>query len=110
MSTFPRTPVLAAVIVTLSIVPANVRAEPSTRTIVVDNLEFVPAPRDLKVGDIIEWRNHDIFRHSATANDGSFDVDLPPGGAGNTVLKRSGEIGYYCRYHPGMKGTLIVAP
>ena len=113
MSTFARTSILAAAVlagvVTLGI-PASLRAGPSTHTIVVDNLEFGPAPNDLRVGDVVEWRNRDLFRHSATASDGSFDVDLPAGGTGKTILKKSGEIAYYCRYHPGMKGVLAVAP
>jgi plastocyanin len=86
------------------------RADPSARVIDVDKLAFGPAPEGLKVGDTVKWRNRDIFRHSATAKDGSFDVDLPAGRAGKATLKRSGKIDYFCRFHPGMTGTLIVAP
>ena len=28
--------------------------------------------------DTVEWVNQDIFVHSATADDGSFDVELAP--------------------------------
>jgi plastocyanin len=87
-----------------------VRGEPSTRAILVDDLAFGASPSGLRVGDVLEWRNHDIFRHSATASDGSFDVDLPAGGVGRFTFKRPGEFSYFCRFHPGMTGTLVVAP
>lgn len=82
---------------------------PKTAIIVVDQLAFGPAPADLHVGDTLRWVNHDIFQHSATAKDGQFDVELPAGGAGQVVLKRSGTIAYVCRYHPGMAGQITVA-
>src|SRR5271166_4425404 len=86
------------------------RADGSVRSIVVNNLTFGQAPEGLRVGDIVEWNNADIFRHSATATDGSFDIDLPPGAKGRTALKRAGVVNYFCRFHPGMKGELTIAP
>jgi plastocyanin len=77
--------------------------------ITIANMAFGPAPANLKVGDTIEWVNADIFEHSATAKDGSFNVTLPPKGRGRTVLKRAGPVAFYCRYHPGMTGALVVS-
>ena len=54
------------------------------------------------------WENHDIFQHSATAKDGAFDVELPPGGKASVTLTRAGLVEYYCRYHPGMTGRIQV--
>jgi plastocyanin len=54
-------------------------AEPRVYEIEIDELAFAPAPEGLHVNDIIVWRNMDIFRHTASATDGSFDVDLPTG-------------------------------
>ena len=85
-------------------------AEPKVHRIVVDKLAFGPAPADLHVNDVVEWSNADVLRHTATATDGSFDIDLPPGHKGRTVLKRAGVVTYICRFHPGMKGRLEVAP
>lgn len=84
--------------------------EPKLFVIEVNKLAFGPAPTGLRVNDIVEWRNADIFRHTATANDESFDVDLPPAGGGQVVLKRAGQVEYFCRFHPGMRGRLEVAP
>lgn len=76
----------------------------------IDKLAFGPAPGGLHVNDIVEWTNSDILRHTATATGGSFDVDLPAGAKGRTILKRAGGVTYVCRFHPGMKGQLEVAP
>jgi plastocyanin len=76
--------------------------------IVMDNLRFGPVPTDLRVGDTIIWRNQDMFRHSATARNGSFDVDLPARKTGSTKLTKPGTVIFYCRYHPGMTGRLNV--
>ena len=75
----------------------------------MNKMKFGPAPDGAKVGDAIEWMNDDIFRHTATAKNGAFDVDLKPGGKARVVLKTPGEIVFYCRYHPGMMGKLVVA-
>jgi plastocyanin len=85
-------------------------AGPRVHKIGIDNLAFGPAPSGLHVNDIVEWTNSDILQHTATATDGSFDVDLPPGATGRTILKRAGGVDYVCRFHPGMKGRLEVAP
>jgi plastocyanin len=83
-------------------------AAPRTYTVVMDKLKFGPVPSGLHKGDIIIWDNRDMLRHTATAADHSFDVDLPAGAKGKTVLKSSGRISFVCRYHPGMRGVLVV--
>jgi plastocyanin len=72
-------------------------------------MKFGPVPAGLKAGDVILWVNRDMFRHSATAKDGSFNLDLPAGAQGKMVLRRAGAIAFFCRYHPGMTGALQVA-
>ena len=83
---------------------------PRVHEIEIDKLAFGPAPEVLHVNDSVEWVNADIFQHTATAADGSFDVDLPAGAKGRTILKRAGVVDYFCRFHPGMQGRLEVAP
>jgi plastocyanin len=56
-----------------------------------------------------QWVTDDIFQHSATARDGSFGVTLPPKARVCTLLRRTGEVRFYCRYHPGVTGVLTVA-
>jgi plastocyanin len=101
-------PLWAVGLGTLLLVATPATAAPHTYTVVIDKLKFGPLPAQLHKGDTIVWVNKDMFRHTATATDHSFDVDLMPGKAGKTVLKKSGSIPFICRYHPNMRGVLQV--
>lgn len=83
-------------------------AAPHSYTVIIDKMKFGPVPAGLHKGDSIVWLNKDFLRHTATAADHSFDVDLRPGAKAATVLKISGTIAFVCRYHPGMHGVLQV--
>ncbi len=80
----------------------------TVHTIVMDKMVFGAVPTDVRAGDVIEWVNHDIFEHTATARDGNFDVDLKPGAIARTTVKKAGSFAFYCKFHPGMVGTLLV--
>jgi len=79
-------------------------------TVVLDKMKFGPVPANLHVGDVIVWQNNDLFRHTATARDKSFDVDLPAHGQGTLTLTVAGTIPFFCKFHPGMTGQLVVSP
>ena len=88
--------------------PVSVHA--ATIQISMDNLVISPSKASAKVGDTIEWINKEVFAHTATARNGDFDVTMPPKKTTSSILKKAGTIDYYCRFHPNMKATLIVAP
>ena len=88
-------------------VPAAVAAD---YVVVIDKMTFGPLPAELHPGDTITWQNDDIFRHSATARDASFDVDLPSKSSVEMVVGEAGTVEFFCKFHPGMKGTLEIAP
>ena len=92
----------------LLVVPAPAAAAAHSYTVVIDKMKFGPLPSGLRKGDTIVWVNRDFLRHTATAADHSFDVDLPAGAKGSTVIKRNGAIPFTCRFHPGMRGVLQV--
>jgi plastocyanin len=94
--------------VVLSVLVASSGAAAAEFEIAVAKMKFGPAPAELKVGDVIVWRNDDIFRHTATARDGSFDVDLPPKTDVRMTIGKAGMVAYYCRFHPAMVGKLDV--
>jgi plastocyanin len=78
-------------------------------TIIIDKMKFGPPPAGIRAGDTIIWVNRDMFKHSATARDKSFNVELPPKTSGKAVIRHSGTIAFYCIYHPGMTGSLSVS-
>lgn len=65
------------------------------------------------VGTRVTWRNLDGATHTATADASSvfqFDTgDIPAGATSATVtFTRAGTFAYFCKYHPGMHGTIVV--
>lgn len=89
---------------------ASAPRSPAAHRIVIANLAFGASPPDIRVGDTVEWVNQDIFRHTATAGDKSFDLDIPAGARAAFVPGHAGRFDYICKYHPGMKGALVVSP
>jgi plastocyanin len=78
--------------------------------IVIDRMQFGALPAELHVGDTITWKNDDLFRHTATAEDQSFDLDLPVKSEVLMPLTTAGEWSFICKFHPGMTGKLVVLP
>jgi plastocyanin len=89
--------------------PDAALAATATHTIVIRNMRYGPVPANVRVGDTIVWVNRDIFRHTATARNRSFNVDLPPSATARMVVRQNGTIAFYCTFHPGMTGRLVVA-
>ena len=87
-----------------------VPAHAATITITMENLVISPAEATAKVGDTLELVNKDVLAHTATAKNGDFDVTLPPNKNASFVLKKAGNVDYYCRFHPNMKAVLKIAP
>ena len=89
---------------------AAVPAQAATIQIVMENLVILPAEASVKAGDTIEWINKDVFAHTATAQNGDFDVTMPPKKTVTSVVTKPGTVEYYCRYHPNMKAVLNITP
>lgn len=100
--------ILSAFLVVMS-VASVVPARAETIQVTIDKLEFLPAEIKAKVGDTIEWVNKDVFAHTATVR-GDWDVMIPPKKTASFVLKKPGDVEYYCRFHPNMKGRIAIAP
>lgn len=78
--------------------------------VTIRELKFDPPKISAHVGDTIKWTNQDIVEHSATALNKEFDMVIPANGVGRVTLDRPGTIDYFCRFHPFMKGEIVVAP
>lgn len=96
---------LAILVSGMNAVPAHAE----TIQVTIDKVAFAPTEIQAKVGDTIEWVNKDIFAHTATVR-GDFDVMIAAGKSASLMLKKAGDIEYFCRFHPNMKGRLTVIP
>lgn len=73
------------------------------------NFGFSPAKLEIKVGDTVKFVNRDEIRHSATAEDKSFNSELLGKDESKTfTFDKQGEYSYFCIPHPGMKGSINV--
>jgi plastocyanin len=105
----PRRILLALIVAPVGL--ASVSAHAATIQIVMDKLVFSPVETQAKVGDTIEWVNRDILAHTATATAGAdWNVIIGPNKTEKLVVQKAGTVDYYCKYHPNMKGRLVIAP
>ncbi|MDR6756699.1 plastocyanin [Mycoplana sp. BE70] len=100
---------IAGALMALLFVPVS-SAAAAEHQITIAGMKFIPASMALKAGDVVIWKNDDMFRHTATARSGSFDVDLPPKTEKRVTITTAGAVDYFCRFHPAMKGKLEVEP
>ena len=102
--------VVAAIVSTAATPAQPVAAEGQTHRIKMERVSFAPAEITVRVGDTLEWDNSDIVAHTATSKEAGFDVNVPTKRNGSAVIKAAGTIDYICRYHPNMKGRIVVEP
>jgi plastocyanin len=108
---FAQIGLVAGLAISAALLPGSLTAkEPIVHRIVIGKMAFGPSPPGLHAGDTVEWVNEDIFVHSVTAADMSFDLDISPKMAARVVMKNAGTIEYVCKYHPSMQAKLVVEP
>ncbi|RZS79920.1 plastocyanin [Phyllobacterium myrsinacearum] len=87
----------------------SIAARAETIRVTIEKMVFTPAVITAKVGDTIEWINKDIVDHTATMN-GGWDIVISSGKVATLQLEQAGSVGFYCRFHPSMKGLVTVTP
>ena len=78
----------------------------STSTLTIKDLAF--SDLTVKAGDTITIVNDDSFSHTVTADDDSFDVEVPAGATATLVIPEAGSYAIHCRFHSSMHGTIEV--
>lgn len=83
--------------------------EPATHDIRILDMRFEPATLQVKVGDVVTWTNKDIVPHTVTGAKKQLESgNIAPQKTWTLRVSRKGEVDYFCRYHPTMKGQLSV--
>src|SRR5690348_14652506 len=105
--------ILAAVAAVLSAVCVRAQdAQPggaANHIVIIRQVHFNPPQMAVKAGETVEWNNEDIFSHTVTADDGSFDSGLiDPGHSWQRTFQTTQTLAYHCGPHPNMKATLLV--
>ena len=81
-------------------------AEPGVVT--VDDNKFEPKETTIAVGDTVTWRWEGSAAHNVTGP--GFESELISKGEFEHTFDEAGEVDYVCTVHPGMTGTIVVAP
>jgi len=98
-----------AVVSLLSLAQSAQPASGAQHTVVIKQMHFDPPQITVNAGETVEWKNEDIFSHTVTADDGSFDSGLlAPGQSWQISVKNGTTIAYHCRPHPNMTAKVIV--
>jgi uncharacterized membrane protein/plastocyanin len=105
-----------AVASALSLIAISATAQPGPNSasapqlIVMREMRFNPPDKSISPGTVVEWKNEDIFSHSVTADDGSFDSGLiAPGQSWRKTFTNAQTFRYHCRPHPNMAARLVVS-
>jgi plastocyanin len=88
---------------------AAAATKPVTHTVTIELMQFTPATLSVKPGERVVWVNKDLFPHTVTADDKSFDSGAIAANASwSYIARKKGEFAYGCTFHPTMHGKLTV--
>lgn len=80
---------------------------PAIVHVVMRNMKFDPPTVEVKIGDVVEWKNDDITPHTATS--ATFDsASIEPEKSWRHTFTGPGSFPYHCTFHPDMKAAVIV--
>jgi plastocyanin len=75
--------------------------------VTIDNFAFSVKP--VTAGQSFKVQNKDSTEHTFTANNGTFDVDVPAGKTVTVDGQKAGSYAFHCKIHSFMTGTLKVS-
>jgi len=73
----------------------------------IKGFRFVPEKLEVNAGDTITWKNEDIVPHIVTG-DKFKSKSLDEGDTWTYTAEQKGDFSYNCRFHPTMKGEVVV--
>ncbi len=106
------TRVLAVLLLLVGGLAVTSTARAQGETVVVEAADgnvFEPATITISVGDTVTWRNTDDVPHTSTSEDELWDSGtLGAGEEFSFTFEEAGTYAYFCEFHPGMEGTVVV--
>lgn len=82
-----------------------------TWVVTIEQMRFVPSTLTVHRGDSVVWVNKDLVAHTASTDAKAFDSgSIAPDASWRDVMTKPGRHPYGCRFHPAMRGTVIVEP
>ena len=70
---------------------------------------YIPSDPTVQLGTTVKWTNADTVTHTVTDENSQFDsFDIAAGESFEMTFTEVGAFGYYCKFHPMMKGSITV--
>ena len=74
----------------------------------IEGMKFVPETLEIAPGDTVTWTNKDLVPHTVSAGKALESGTIEANKSWKYVAKAKGRTEYVCRFHPGMRATLLV--
>ena len=82
---------------------------PAKVSVSLANKAFSPSSVTVAVGGVVTWTNRDSMPHNVTSTSGAFQSQtLNPGATYTHTFTKPGTYPYFCTFHGGMSGTVVV--
>ena len=74
----------------------------------MEAMKYAPETLEVAVGDTVTWVNRDPVPHTVSAGKSLESGTIEAEREWKYVARQKGRVDYICRFHPGMRATLIV--
>lgn len=77
---------------------------------ITKNRIFTPSQITVAKGGTVTWTNNDQVAHTVTEDNGEGpdSGSIEPGATYSYTYKNAGSYQYHCKFHPEMRGTIVV--
>ena len=104
-----RIAILAVVTLLIGVSFAADAKDDNSHKVTIKNLKYDPPKLTIKPGETVQWVNKDDNDHTVIADDDSFaSENLGSGDKFSHTFEKKGTYKYHCKYHPRMKGQVLV--
>jgi plastocyanin len=76
--------------------------------VTIEGMQFEPGKVEAAAGDTIIWTNHDLVPHTVSAGSAIESGLIETNKTWAFKVTSKGTVEYVCRFHPAMRGTLVV--
>ncbi len=81
----------------------------NTKEVTISSFSYSPVTLTISTGTVVKWVNNDGVAHTVTSNNDLFDSGrMENGQTFEHTFNDAGTYEYFCAYHSGMQGTIIV--
>jgi plastocyanin len=98
----------ALVFATALVLSPGLLAAGKEHRVSIEGMKFVPQSLEVAPGDTVTWSNKDFVPHTVSAGKALESGTIEANGSWKYVAKEKGRYDYLCRFHPGMRATLVV--